>query len=435
MTTMKKIYSALLVTSTSLFFISCVKDYDNPAAGTVNYLAPLYTIRDTYKGAETMLSADNLSGSTSTTGVVISDKDAMNVEPGTFIIQQTVATPNQIGNITNGIAVSMGDGVSAPYVAGDSVIINLLGARLSRIHGQLTISGISADKISKVADNRPVEARAVTLALLHNNFNEYESTLIAVHADITDHSAGAVYSGERSLNDNTGTSSLLITRPGAAFANEPVPVDAQFTGIAIYKNDSGNDTTGAKKGISLRNNSDINYSSGTLYTGFPESFESPDPSEKASYNMTAIANNIDLSTGNWKLQQAILAPTVIRDKYNLPGKQCIRMQQNLSSSGYVQMNFDVTEGASKVTVFYGKYYTDPASTFRLEYSVNGGTNWTALAPNITDMPETGSKQATFMVNITGTVRFRINKLGLGTSSPTIQNGRLCIEDFAIYKAL
>ncbi len=99
------------------------------------------------------------------------------------------------------------------------------------------------------------------------------------------------------------------------------------------------------------------------------------------------------------------------------------------------MNFDVTEGASKVTVFYGKYYTDPRSTFRLEYSVNGGTSWTALTPDISDMPERGSNQATFMVNISGNVRFRINKRGLGTSSATIQNGRLCIEDMAVYKKI
>jgi hypothetical protein len=40
-----------------------------------------------------------------------------------------------------------------------------------------------------------------------------------------------------------------------------------------------------------------------------------------------------------------------------------------------------------------------------------------------------------MVNVTGKVRFRINKLGLGASSATVQNGRLSIEDFSVYKKL
>ncbi|MBC7903200.1 MAG: hypothetical protein H7Y27_07240 [Gemmatimonadaceae bacterium] len=166
---------------------------------------------------------------------------------------------------------------------------------------------------------------------------------------------------------------------------------------------------------------------------FPEMFETPDFSQKASYNITATNNDIQLSTGSWRLLQAILGNTIIRDKFNQPGKQGIRMQQNLATSAMLQMNFDVPLGASKVTVFYGKYFTDPVSTFRLEYSINGGTTWIVVTPNISDMPERGSKQATFMVNIAVPVRFRINKLGLGTSSSTINNGRLGLDDFAIYK--
>lgn len=430
---MKKIYNAILFTGCSLFLVSCIKEYDNPATGTVNNVATIYSIADMYKGTQITLSADNMGGSTATHGVVISDKDAGNIEAGTFVIQQTVETPNQIGNKTNGITIAMASG-AVPFVPGDSVIINLVGSNLNRVKGRLTISGVTADKITKVADNKQPFIRPVTLAMLNSDFGDYESTLVSVHADVADFAPGAMFGGERNLNDHTN-SAILVTRNEAAFASESVPVNAQFTGIATYKNDTGNDTTGAKKTISLRNIADVNYSSGALYAGFPESFENPDAAEKASYNMTATANNIDLSTGNWKLQQAILAPTVIRDKYNLPGKQCIRMQQNLTTSGLVQMNFDVPDGASKVTVFYGKYYTDPTSTFRLEYSVNGGTNWTVITPNITDMPERGSKQATFMVDLSGPVRFRINKLGLGTSSPTIFNGRLCIEDIAIYKKI
>jgi hypothetical protein len=268
--------------------------------------------------------------------------------------------------------------------------------------------------------------------MLTNYFNNYESTLISVHADVTE--AGTPFSGEKQLDDNTATA-VLYTRAEASIAGSSLPVNAGFTGIAAYKNDGGNDTTGAKKVIQLRNSTDVANMSGVLYNGFPESFEAPEASAKASYNITATANNIDLATGNWKLQQAILGNTILSDKFNLPGKQGIRMQQNLTSSGLVQMNFDLMEGASKVTVFYGRYSTDPSSTFRLEYSTNSGTSWTVVNPAISNMPEKGSTQATFMVNVTGKVRFRINKLGLGASSATVQNGRLCIEDFAVYKKL
>lgn len=429
-----KLYTAILAGCIGVLFTSCLKDYDNPAEGTAGDKTFIYSLREQYKGSEVTLSSKNLGGGSSIQGVVISDRSSLNIEAGTFIIQQTAVTGNQVGNITRGIILKMATG-DANYNPGDSLVINVDGLKLDRINGKLTLTGLTADKVNKIAENKTPLVRPVTLGMLGAMMEQYESTLIAVHADVKDYTAGITYSGERTLDDHTGGIFYLRTRSEASFAGENAAVNAQFNGIAGYYNESSKDTTGAKKTISLRSSNDIKFPSGALYAGFPESFESPDFTQKASYNITATANNIDLSTGNWKLQQAILGNTLIRDKYNLPGSQCVRMQQNLSTSGLVQMNFDVPDGASKVTVFYGKYYTDPASTFRMEYSENGGTNWTALTPDIKDMPERGSKQATFTLNVTGNVRFRVNKLGLGTSSASVQNGRLCIEDFAIYKAL
>ena len=431
---MKKINLIIWLGCSAIALSSCLKDYDNPAKGLVNDKAAIYVVRDAYHGQDVTLGADNLAGATFTTGTVISDEASGNIEAGRIVIQSTIESANQVGDITRGIIIDLGAGSNADYLPGDSLLINVNGSTLSRINGKLVISGVDADDITKIADNRPVFTRPVTLAMLNARFDHYESTLVSVHADIVEHGTGVTFAGERTLNDNTGSASL-ITKNEAAFSTEEVPVNAQFTGIAGFFNATANDTSGAKKTIMLRNAADVNFESGAVYDGFPEGFEVPDATEKASYNMTAIANNIDLSTGNWKLQQALLGNTVIRDKYNLPGKQCVRMQQNLSSAAYVQMNFDVTEGASKVTVFYGKYYTDPTSTFRLEYSINGGTNWVIVAGNITDMPDRGSKQATFMVDVPGNVRFRIHKLGLGSSSATVFNGRLCIEDIAVYKKL
>jgi len=430
---MKKNNFLILLAGTAMLS-SCLKEYDNPSEGTTNDKAALYVVREAYHGSDVTLGADQLFGATITSGTVISDQNAGNIQPGQFVIQSTTESANQIGDITRGIVIDLGAATTVPYVVGDSLHINVNGATLGRVNGKLVISGLSTSAITKVADGRSVFIRPVTLTMLNAMFDQFESTLISVHADVTDYGPAVTLAGEHTLDDNTATA-VLVTRNDASFAGDIVPVNAEFTGIASFKNDTGSDTAGAKKTINLRNSSDIRYSSGAIYSGFPEGFEFPDASEKASYNMTAIANNIDLASGNWKLQQAILGNTLIRDKYNLPGKQCVRMQQNLASSAYVQMNFDVTEGASKVTVFHGKYYTDPPSTFRLEYSINGGTNWIVVPGNVTNMPERGSTQATFMVDIPGTVRFRINKLGLGPSSATVNNGRLCIEDIAVYKKL
>src|SRR5690606_21912792 len=120
------------------------------------------------------------------------------------------------------------------------------------------------------------------------------------------------------------------------------------------------------------------------------------------------------------------------------GLQAIRFQQNLRVPALLQMNYDVPDGASKVTFWYGSYYNDASSTFTLEASQDGGTTWTQVGDPISDAHKNSEslnpKQATFMMSIDGPVRFRINKLGLGPSSGTaVQNGRLGVDDFAIYK--
>ncbi len=96
------------------------------------------------------------------------------------------------------------------------------------------------------------------------------------------------------------------------------------------------------------------------------------------------------------------------------------------------MNFDLPNGASKVTFSYGAYYTDASSTFQLEYSQDGGTTWKKTGEAVADASET-SRVAIFLMDLKGNVRFRINKLGLGaTNGVDIFNGRLSIEDFAVF---
>ena len=122
-----------------------------------------------------------------------------------------------------------------------------------------------------------------------------------------------------------------------------------------------------------------------LYANFPENFESPDTAAKAHYK----AETIKLKTGEWVLDYALLGALAGHDHFNPTGKQSIRMQQNRSKPAYVEMNFDLSEGASKVTVAYAAYYKDVASVWCLEYSTDGG--------------------------------------------PSIKNGRLSIDDITIYK--
>ncbi|WEK19816.1 MAG: hypothetical protein P0Y49_01440 [Candidatus Pedobacter colombiensis] len=167
---------------------------------------------------------------------------------------------------------------------------------------------------------------------------------------------------------------------------------------------------------------------GNLYTNFPETFESPDTTAKSHYKKA----DVDLKSGNWIFDQSLLGAIGDRDRVN--GKQSVRFQQNRDKSSFLEMNFDLLNGASKVQVAYGSYYKDPSCKWRLESSTDGGKTWKQEGKDIEDA-NNKLQVAIFNLDLKGRVRFRINKLGLGSSKddPSIKNGRLNIDDFAVYQ--
>lgn len=420
----KRYFKFLAVLFCMVSLASCLKEDVNNAIGTPS---PYITIEDLiklYRGSDLTLEPSQMQQARKITGIVISDAENKNLPAGTIVIQN-----KQRGRI-KGMILSVGDASNIPYKIGDSVVVEIAGATLKRVNGSLQVTGVSLPKIQKIAEGLPVTAQQVSLGQLHTDFVNYEGTLVKiVGADITPTPApGETYSGAKGLNDGSGGNVVLKTESSATFANNRVPANATFTGIAFYAVQAGT-TPDTLRQIYVRNLADVENASGPLYAGYPEDFEVPDISAKPSY----AAADVTLQTGIWRFDQAILANTAGRDRFNPAGKQCVRLQQNLKTSAYLQMNYDLPNGASKVTVSYGAYYTDAKSTWRLEYSQNKGVTWKQIGPDISDAPN-GSKTATFLMNIEGPVRFRINKLGLGTTNgTTIFNGRLSIDDFAIYQ--
>lgn len=432
---MKKILGAFLIAIVGLLTLnSCQKDI-NHAIGTINPYASLYVVKSAYQGSDKQITAADLNGAVKTGGIVISNNSGNNFPAGALVVQNTTR------GFTRGIIIDLGS-ASIPFAVGDSVNINVVGATLTKVGSSLHLTGIDASSITKIASNNiTVTPKTVALGELVANFALYESTLVKVTADTKPLPAtGEKYVGNKVLNDGGTNNMNLYTQTTSAFANNGLPASATYTSIPVYGSTTGG--YGDVQQVRLRTIADVENASGPIYTGFPESFETPDASVKGSYNMNTADvpdNSINLKTGNWKLEQAILGNlNANRDRFNAPGLQCIRMQQSLSVPGYVQMNFDLQNGASKVTYWQGAYSTDVSSTFKLQYSTDSGVTWVdAIASgrttaNIATLTG-GSKQETYLFNISGKVRFRIMKLGLGTTSaPTILNGRLCIEDIAIY---
>ncbi|WP_250419012.1 MULTISPECIES: DNA/RNA non-specific endonuclease [Pontibacter] len=129
----------------------------------------------------------------------------------------------------------------------------------------------------------------------------------------------------------------------------------------------------------------------------PDVVEDYETGSKGSY----AAGSVTLPTGNWYLNEALIG-TLTGDAK--AGTKSVRIRD----LGSLEMQFDV-QGAQSVSIAHAVYGTDAASTWQLQASTNGGTSWAAVGNTITTSSAT-LQTATFAVNYTSAVRFRVVKL-------------------------
>ncbi|MES2559401.1 MAG: DNA/RNA non-specific endonuclease [Bacteroidota bacterium] len=146
-----------------------------------------------------------------------------------------------------------------------------------------------------------------------------------------------------------------------------------------------------------------------IVSGFPETFES---GTKTAYAGAAVS----LTSGSWYLNNALIG-TSASDAKN--GSKSVR----ITSTGTVSMQFNITNGASSVSVKHAAFGSDGSSTWELWMSTNSGSSYTKVGSTVTTSG-TSLQTATFSMNVTGNVRFEIRKL-TGTSY------RINIDDFTI----
>ncbi len=126
------------------------------------------------------------------------------------------------------------------------------------------------------------------------------------------------------------------------------------------------------------------------------------------------AGSVQLSSGSWLFDNALLG-NLTSDQKDGSGSARIR------SAGSIAMNFDVA-GAASVRFSHANFGSDTGTAWQLQMSTDSGTTWTDVS---TAAPSGSSlQQASFTVNQSGNVRFRI--LVSGTSG-----NRINIDDFQI----
>ncbi|MCH7400310.1 DUF5689 domain-containing protein [Belliella kenyensis] len=415
---------SLYLLSISLLFSSCLKEDENPASGTPNPIAALPVVHNLYKGESIEITREKLSGAYITQGYVISDQRAGNVPAGQLIISYNWRSVNR------GLTLFLTPEIASGYEQGDFIEINLENSKLERVNGTLGVTGLQSTQVRRIDSDNSLDVAALDIARLKANFSQFENTLVMVTADLVEFpEEGKTLAGRTMIIDGSGESVAIFVDPSADFSDIRLAPSASFRGIA-FQGEQGIE-------IRLRNSNDLVEPSGPLYLGYPEDYEDPLASAKPSYNMVAIDNIVELKTGPWQMFQSILGDIQNRDRH-VSGTQAVRFQQNLTVSAFLEMKYDLPKGASKVTFWYGSYFNDQGCTFQLESSTDQGQTWEIVGEPITDAhtfaTSSIAKQASFIVDIREPVRFRINKLGLGPSNgTTVRNGRLGIDDFAVYE--
>ncbi|WP_448701555.1 DNA/RNA non-specific endonuclease [Mucilaginibacter sp. AW1-3] len=146
----------------------------------------------------------------------------------------------------------------------------------------------------------------------------------------------------------------------------------------------------------------------TITQTFDEGFEAGTKTAYADANVT-------LTSGSWDFNLALIG-TSASDA--MVGSKSVRIE----TTGSIAMNFNVSTGASTVTVKHALFGSDASSTWELLMSTNSGSTYTQVGSTITTSSTTLAT-ATFNVNTNGTLRFKILKLS--------GSGRINIDEFTI----
>src|ERR1700754_1656535 len=101
-------------------------------------------------------------------------------------------------------------------------------------------------------------------------------------------------------------------------------------------------------------------------------FENFESGSKTAY----AAGTVTFSSGSWTLTDALVGTSASDAK---DGSQSVRVR----NTGIISMNFDVSSGASTVTVSHATYGSDGSSTWGLWVSADGGSTYTQVGSDIT----------------------------------------------------
>ncbi len=210
----------------------CRKD-SYPGAEISPYVS-IFDIRLLYKNTEVPLTTNNMGGSDSIAGVVVSDHSGNNLSEGIVMLQDS----RRLSKL-RGIAFTVSN--ANEYKTGDSLIVKVNGHVLKRQNGLLQIDGITASDIRKVSSGNNIPTNRVAISAIISNPDYYESTqVVIVKGGPNPLPTSTLHlSGDHIINDGFGNIHL-ITESHATFADSIIPVLGNYKVVVFDSVDANN---------------------------------------------------------------------------------------------------------------------------------------------------------------------------------------------------
>lgn len=225
---MKKLILYIMLLATAAGFWGCEKD-DTYRGGIVSPHISIFDIRAMYKGKDVTLTTDNMFGAQSLRCLVVSDHRAGNMPEGMLVVQDFSRLAQR------GIAIPVGT-AAGQFEAGDSVIVPVVGAALTKKDGLFQLAGVNAGGIKVISKGNALPLNRITANKILENPDVYQSTLCMVVKGGFDPlpAPGDVLAGDKLLNDGFGEIALH-TRTESDIANTQMPVLANFRSLVWMK--------------------------------------------------------------------------------------------------------------------------------------------------------------------------------------------------------
>lgn len=372
---MKKGYLFTLMIIGVLLWSACEKhDF---ADGVVSSITTVEDVRDLYKGNDVVISKADLLGAEKIRGVVISNPDSGNVKAGWVVIQNTQRSK------TRGIILALEN--ASEYKMGDSLMIDVVGATLTKAEGALQIKNLAGNAITKTSTGNVISPLSTSSYSINIKPSDYESTLVQIKgANVSPIPLPTTtFAGDYSLV-NGADSVFLHTEAAASFANALVPATASFAGVLIASEDAeGN----RKLQIWPRTQSDITDRVAPVDPNAP-------PLEKFAVIITGFVNDAKGADGNYEYFQFMATQNIDFEKTPMAVVTCTNAGSASPYTGTAPAGGWATGG--------GRTYKFNLTTGKVkkgEFFYVGGGNKRINGANSTDISE---------VNWVTTINYNVN---------------------------